>query len=188
MPSSTRGGPTQARVSVEREPSTGATVDPAARPRRRTAPPRSAARAGAGHRRAPTRPGREPRPAPSTVDRRRRPGHGHPDAGVARSARARPRSPRAAPRRVRCRPAGWRASRPAGPADRPGVRRGAPGRCGRGPGRWSAHRPCSTARGHAGTNLTRVPGASRAGSLRSGSQRVRSVWPSSRQPPGDSDG
>ena len=157
------------------------------RPRRRTALPRSATRAGAGHRRAPTRPGRgrarrrPPRPASaprSPPPRRRR----------RRSARARPRSPRAAPRRDRCRPAGWRASaagRSSGPA------RGTP-RCARPvrPRSWtvvSAPAPLDGQR-HAGTNLTRVPGASRAGSLRSGSQRVRSVWPSSRQPPGDSDG
>ena len=121
------------------------------------------------------------------LDRRRRPGQRHPDSGVGGQLEP-------APGHLEERVVGTVADQPVGerrgrPVQRTGPGHAEVGEAGAAPVLDGGERTgARDGQRHAGTNLTLVPGASRAGSLRSGSQRERSVWPSSRQPPGDSDG
>ena len=186
-PDRTGGGPTHAeRVGrpraehrLHRDPAGYGDVGPEPRARRTDLQRRP----GGHHTAAPNSRGR-----PSTRTSHRRSGHRHPacpDRWRSPSRRAAPRGtrrPPSLPTRRLARPAACGSSAPA---------RGTP-RCAQ-PGRprsWtSTDAPhLSHREGHRLTNLTRVPGASRAGSARPGSHSAASVRPMTCQPPGDSPG
>ena len=183
----TGAGPTRPRVSVEREPSTGSTAIPPATATYERSPevggpspsaPPSGSQTAAPNSRWPSVDG----------DRARRARHRAPDPVV--GAHPEPAQQHLETRRL------WRVAddpvreRGGGQvrARRTEAPRGAP----------SPDRPrsCDQHRrphaehleAHRLTNRTRVPGASRAGSVRRGSQRSVSVWPMICQPPGEATG